>query len=133
LEPLSGYLLLAAKMMCGDPNGATLLESAWNFGPLPTGNATVLEIVQEFYRIWGSGETRCDPALSQVPEAAVLRLSSEKAMTLLGWKPIWSISETIEKTASWYMDYYCHTADVRERSFKDIMVYMKEMKSKYAI
>ena len=47
-----------------------------------------------------------DPALAQVPEAAVLRLSSEKAITLLGWKPIWNISETIEKTASWYMDYY---------------------------
>jgi hypothetical protein len=43
------------------------------------------------------------------------------------------MSETIEKTASWYRDYYSHTGDVRERSFKDIMIYMQEMKSKYAI
>jgi len=133
LEPLSGYLLLAAKMICGDHCGVTPLESAWNFGPLPTGTATVLEIVQEFYRIWGSGETKYGPTLAQVPEAAILRLSSEKAMTHLGWKAIWNMSETIEKTASWYRDYYSHTGDVRERSFKDIMTYMQEMKSKYAI
>ena len=133
LEPLSGYLLLAAKMMREDYHGGAPFESAWNFGPIPTENATVLEIVQEFYRIWDSGETKYDPALAKLPEAAVLRLSSEKAMTFLGWKPIWSISETIEKTASWYMDYYSHTEDARERSFKDIMDYMQEMKSKYAI
>jgi len=133
LEPLSGYLLLAAKMMCEDHCGAIPLESAWNFGPLPTGTTTVLEIIQEFYRVWGSGETKYDPALVQVPEAAILRLSSDKAMNLLGWKPIWSISETIERTASWYIDYYSHSGDVRERSLKDIMAYMQEMKSRYAV
>lgn len=133
LEPLSGYLLLAAKMMHGDRCEATPLESAWNFGPLPTGTATVLKIVQEFYRIWGSGETRYDPDLIQVPEAAILRLSSEKAMALLGWKPIWDISETIERTASWYVDYYSHTVDVRERSLNDIIAYTQEMMSRYAV
>jgi CDP-glucose 4,6-dehydratase len=133
LEPLSGYLLLAAKMMCEDHCGAIPLESAWNFGPLPAGTTTVLEIIQEFYRLWGSGETKYDPTLVQVPEAAILRLSSDKAMNLLGWKPIWSISETIERTASWYMDYYSHSGDVRERSLKDIMAYTQEMKFRYAI
>ena len=54
-------------------------------------------------------------------------------MNLLGWKPIWSISETIERTASWYMDYYSHSGDVRERSLKDIMAYTQEMKFRYAI
>lgn len=133
LEPLSGYLLLAAKMMCEDNCGASPLESAWNFGPLPTGTATVLEIVQEFYHIWGSGETRYDPTLAQVPETAVLRLSPEKAMTLLGWRPVWSMLDAVEKTASWYRDYYSNTVDVRERSFKDIKVYIQEMDSKHAI
>jgi len=133
LEPLSGYLLLAAKMMRGDHCGAIPLESAWNFGPLPAGTATVLEIVRRFYEVWGSGETSYDLNLVQVPEAALLRLSSEKAMTLLGWKPIWNMSETIERTASWYMDYYSHAGDVRERSLRDIMDYTQEMKSRYAV
>lgn len=133
LEPLSGYLLLAAKMMCEDHYRTIPLESAWNFGPLPTETTTVLDIVQRFYGVWGSGETRYDPILTQVPEAALLRLSSEKAMTHLGWKPIWSLSETIEKTASWYIDYYLHKGDVREHSFRDIVDYTQEMKSQYAV
>jgi CDP-glucose 4,6-dehydratase len=54
-------------------------------------------------------------------------------MNLLGWKPIWSISETIEKTASWYIDYYSHSEDARERSLSDIMAYMQEMESQYAV
>jgi len=54
-------------------------------------------------------------------------------MAHLGWKPIWNISETIEKTASWYMDYYSHKDDVRERSFRDIMDYTQEMRSQYAV
>lgn len=133
LEPLAGYLFLAAKMMCEDNCGTITLESAWNFGPLPAETATVLDIIQRFYAIWGSGETKYDPILTQVPEAALLRLSSEKAITHLGWKPIWNLSETVEKTASWYMDYYLHKGDVRERSFRDIMDYTKEMKSQYAV
>jgi len=133
LEPLSGYLLLAAKMMCRDRCGVAPLESAWNFGPLPARAATVLEIVQAFYEVWGSGETSYDPTLLQVPEAALLRLSSDKAANLLGWKPLWNISETIEKTASWYIDYYSHTGDIRERSLRDIIDYMQEMKSQYAV
>jgi len=133
LEPLSGYLVLAARMMCGDRCQMAPLESAWNFGPLPAGTATVLEIVQGFYSEWGSGETRYDPTLVQVPEAALLRLSSDKAMNLLGWKSIWNISETIERTASWYMDYYSHNGDVRERSLRDLVAYMQEMKTQYAV
>lgn len=134
LEPLAGYMLLAAAMMRGEDHYRAIpLESAWNFGPSPAESATVLEIIQKFYGVWGSGETCYDPSLIQVPEAALLRLSSEKAITLLGWKPIWNLSETIEKTASWYMDYYSHTGDVRERSFRDILDYVQEMKSRYAV
>lgn len=133
LEPLSGYLLLAAKMMCGYHCGGTSLESAWNFGPISAGTTTVLEIIKSFFGVWGSGEISHDPTPVQVPEAALLRLSSDKAMNLLGWKPIWSISETIEKTASWYIDYYSHSEDARERSLSDIMAYMQEMESQYAV
>lgn len=133
LEPLSGYLLLAAKMMSGDPHRESIpLESAWNFGPLSTENANVLEIVQKFYNIWDSGEIRYEPALVQIPETSFLRLSSEKAMTLLGWKPMWDIAVTISKTASWYMDYYSHINNIRNRSLEDIKSYMQEMHSRYA-
>jgi len=123
LEPLSGYMLLAAKMM----NGAHY-EEAWNFGPAAAGSSTVLDIITEFYKVWGDGQTVFDQALANLHETAILTLSSEKAMHNLGWKPRWLLAETIEKTAAWYRDYYQDTKlDVRARSLKDIMDYMKEM------
>lgn len=122
LEPLSGYMLLAAKMLQGDKG----LEGAWNFGPLPTGAATVREITEEFYRIWGTGEVVYDPALANLPEAELLRLSSEKSMTYLGWKPVWNLSETLSKTAEWYQKYYSEE-DARMLSLADIAEYMKQM------
>jgi len=122
LEPLSGYMLLAAKML----DKAEGLEGVWNFGPLPTGAATVREITEEFYRVWGKGEVVYDPALANLHEAELLRLSSEKAMTYLGWKPVWNLSETLSKTAEWYRKYYSGE-DARMLSLADIFAYMKEM------
>ncbi|MDE2519410.1 MAG: CDP-glucose 4,6-dehydratase [Methanocorpusculum sp.] len=122
LEPLSGYMLLAAKMLAGDAD----LAGAWNFGPLPTGAATVREITEEFYRIWGKGNVVYDPSLANLHEAAFLRLSSEKAMTHLGWKPVWNLSETLSKTAEWYRKYYSGE-DARELSLADISEYTTEM------
>nr|WP_319540117.1 CDP-glucose 4,6-dehydratase [uncultured Methanospirillum sp.] len=132
LEPLFGYLLLAAKMMAGEINTIGKYESAWNFGPFPTESATVLEIIYEFYKIWGLGEFIHDPNREHVPESDLLRLSSEKAMVQLGWKPLWNLSETIAKTASWYIDYYSQKGDVRARSYRDISTYLQEVKSQYA-
>lgn len=118
LEPLSGYMILAAKMMSGVPG----LEGAWNFGPLPTGAATVREIIEKFYRYWGEGIVKYDPTLANFHEAALLRLSSEKAMTLLGWRPVWNLDETLELTAGWYQQYYLGE-DARQLSLENINCY----------
>lgn len=122
LEPLSGYMHLVAKML----DKAEGLEGAWNFGPLPAEAVTVREITEEFYRVWGKGEIVYDPALANVPEAELLRLSSEKAMTYLGWRPAWNLSETLSKTAEWYQKYYSGE-DARILSLADIFAYMKQM------
>lgn len=128
LDPLSGYMLLAARMMEGEGD----LADSWNFGPKYVDSVTVLEIITEFYKVWGSGKTKYDSAYANLHEAAFLTLSSDKAMRRLGWKPMWDISETIEKTASWYMD-YCQDikADMRDRTTKDITEYMKRMMMQY--
>jgi CDP-glucose 4,6-dehydratase len=122
LEPLSGYLLLAAKMLAGEEH----LNEPWNFGPLPTGAATVRDIVSDFYHIWGEGGTVYDPDTDHPHEAHMLRLSSEKAMTLLGWKPVWDLGETIAVTANWYKNYYAG-ADARTLSLSDISAYEKRV------
>jgi CDP-glucose 4,6-dehydratase len=53
LEPLSGYLWLAASMS-RDEGGR--LASSWNFGPLPSETYTVAALVDRIIAAWGRGE-----------------------------------------------------------------------------
>jgi CDP-glucose 4,6-dehydratase len=41
----------------------------------------------------------------QPHEANLLYLDSAKAQSQLGWLPVWSIDETLEKTSDWYKTY----------------------------
>ena len=104
LEPLGGYLLLAARMLAGS-DGARLAE-AWNFGPSSVEVVTVGELVDLFVSAWGSGSWKDTSTPGQVHEAHLLRLSIDKAVTLLGWRPRWAVRETVRRTATWYRTFY---------------------------
>lgn len=117
LEPLSGYLLLGARLMAGiDPRDA----SAWNFGPGIEGNQTVLALVKQFCEHWGSGSWKCDEAPSRLHETNVLRLSIEKASTQLNWRPTWDFSTTVEKTVNWYRRFTSGDTAMRDACLLDI-------------
>jgi len=101
LEPLNGYLLLAAKMYeapqkyCG----------AWNFGPNQDSIITVGEIADMIVAKWGSGFWIDKSDKSEPHEANLLSLDMSKAKTYLQWFPAWNIETTIEKTVEWYKKY----------------------------
>jgi CDP-glucose 4,6-dehydratase len=96
LEPLSGYLWLAAQLT-KNPSAAT----AFNFGPTHEANRTVAEFVQEVLEHWsGRWEDKSDPGA--VHEAGLLQLSMDKAHALLGWSPVWKFSTAVEQTMKWY-------------------------------
>ena len=121
LEPLSGYMLLAAKMM--ETNAAVYADS-WNFGPKENSPAvTVAEIIDTFYNIWGKGKAEYDTETKHLHEATFLTLSSKKAESVLGWKQQWDVTKTMKRTAEWYKNYYAGT-DARELSLADIDAYM---------
>lgn len=127
LEPLGGYLLLAARMLAG-PDGARLAE-AWNFGPSSVESVTVGQLVDLFVSAWGSGSWKDTSTPGQVHEAHLLRLSIDKAVTLLGWRPRWAVRETVQRTATWYRTFYERgEADrtpgfMRENCLRDIADY----------
>ena len=117
LQPLSGYLTLAAKML-QSPSGKWC--SAWNFGPLPDGAVTVREIAEIFIESWGRGSwIDCSDA-TKPHEDHLLRLSIEKALTELSWRPRWSVREAVEKTAQWYKRYYSDPASAAAACLDDI-------------
>ncbi len=102
LEPLSGYLWLAACL--AKPELAQFSEhltSAFNFGPDPDSNKTVIELVDEILKYWpGNFSDKSDP--SALHETKLLNLATDKAFHVLKWKPTWNFQQAIEQTISWY-------------------------------
>ena len=120
LESLSGYLTLAAKMLV---TPSPRWCEAWNFGPLPNDALTVREVADAFVRAWGRGAwiDRSDP--NQPHEAHLLRLSIDKALSGLNWRPRWNVTKAIEHTAGWYRKYYDGVETAREACLTDLAAY----------
>ena len=99
LEPLSGYLLLGARLL--GPDAAAFAEP-WNFGPRLEDARPVREVVEAIIAAWGSGSwiDTHDPAAPH--EAGLLRLDVGKAAARLGWAPRWHFAETFRRTVEWY-------------------------------
>ena len=96
LEPLSGYLSLAARML---RSPSPDLCGSWNFGPPDGKEAPVRRLVEDFLRAWGEGSWVDARAAGQPHEAPALRLSSEKAARILGWRPQWSLEQAAARAA----------------------------------
>jgi len=129
LEPLSGYLLLGMRLhealcwmadigwqkaaesgqqrkMLPQSESAlspplSVLCSAFNFGPDNASNRPVRDLVDEIIKHWpGRWDDRSDP--HALHEASLLNLCTDKAKTVLGWKPRWGFEMTLKETVSWY-------------------------------
>lgn len=117
LEPLSGYLLLAANLR-QDP---AAFAGAWNFGPNSSEVRTVLDVASTMVNKLGSGTIETGPASPSHHEAQLLQLNCDKALQLLGWKPRWAVDKTLEATAGWYAAWLAgqEMADVSEAQIDD--------------
>lgn len=99
LDPLAGYLLLAERLMAGDARA----ETGVNFGPEPSDQRSVGELVEAAGQYWpGAWEDRSDPTAPH--EAGRLMLSIERARHLLGWAPRWPFARAVAETIGWYRD-----------------------------
>jgi len=107
LEPLSGYLLLGAKMY----EDGVIYSSAWNFGPQDSNIITVEEMVKKIILYWGSGEYKIEASSQNPHEARLLKLDSSKAHFILGWHSVYDIDEALKKTIEWYKKYYEGVSD----------------------
>lgn len=141
LEPLSGYLVLAAAL--ANPELKQQVESlrtaestststgqlqlaslcdAFNFGPGPDSNRTVAYLVAEILKHRQGGWTDASHP-GALHEATLLNLSIEKAERYLGWKPKWDFEETIAKTVSWYARVHAGTVTPLEITRTQIAEY----------
>ncbi|WP_246737413.1 CDP-glucose 4,6-dehydratase [Nordella sp. HKS 07] len=99
LDCVDGYLTLARRLLDGETKCAT----GYNFGPEPSSNITVAELLARVKKAWPELDWRADvSSAGALHEAAFLYLDSNKARRELNWVPKWSIDATVDATAEWY-------------------------------
>ena len=101
LEPLSGYLLLAAKML----QEPTRYCEGWNFGPRTESVTPVWDVASMIIKYYGKGELKDVSDPNALHEANLLMLDISKAHALLGWQPRTNIDQCCQLTADWYKRY----------------------------
>lgn len=99
LEPIGAYLLLAAKMK-EDP---IKYSTPFNFGPETEDEKTVEDLTRIFLASFGKEDAyQKTENTSNVHEANLLMLDSNKAKSMLGWQPKLNAETAIRWTADWY-------------------------------
>jgi CDP-glucose 4,6-dehydratase len=103
LEPLSGYLTLAASLH----SQKELNGEAYNFGPPANQNYSVSELIEEMKFHWSLSDWLDKSENNSMPkESGLLKLNCDKALHGLGWQPTLNFKETAKWTAEWYKAFY---------------------------
>jgi CDP-glucose 4,6-dehydratase len=98
MEPLSGYLLLAQRLMQQGP----AYGGAWNFSPIENDARPVQWIADRLCALWGQGAAWKQDAHNGPHEAHYLKLNCTKAHQQLGWQPVWGLETALSEIVSWY-------------------------------
>jgi CDP-glucose 4,6-dehydratase len=101
LEPVSGYLWLASRLLQEGPAYA----EAWNFGPLESRGVTTRAIVEKLIELWGDGAWQHTGSAEPKAETGLLRLSWEKAQQRLNWRPVYNLDQALGEVTAWFRAY----------------------------
>ena len=134
LEPLSGYLLVGAKLFLNEDTVMPINGEAFNFGPPSDVNQNVASVVDALSTFWPGFESQMDKsALSGKKECTLLKLCCDKALAHLNWRACLKFPETIEFTAQWYKAYYAKAGnrpDMYEYTLAQIKEYTQKARER---
>lgn len=120
LEPLHGYLLLAARLYGGDESVA----DGWNFGASDDDTHPVSWIVDELARRWGDGASSTIDDRTHAHEANHLKLDCSKARQTLGWRPKLPLDAALGWIVEWHRA-HAAGADMRAVTLEQISRYQR--------
>lgn len=123
LEPVGAYLLLAEKLFT---EGAAYAEG-WNVGPRSDDARDVEFIVKSICANWGDDASYQIDSNPQPHEAGYLKLDISKIESRIGWRPVWPLPVTLEKTVSWYKR-YTNGEDAKELCLSQLQDYIRNSK-----
>jgi CDP-glucose 4,6-dehydratase len=120
MEPLSGYLSLAAELS----QRPDLHGESFNFGPQAQQNHNVLELVQQMALYWEQVRWQDVSASAVGPyESGLLKLNCDKALHYLRWHAVMGFEDTVRMTAEWYRDYYQQSGQILNTTTAQIAAY----------
>jgi CDP-glucose 4,6-dehydratase len=122
LEPLTGYLLLAAKLY----SEGVYFAEGWNFGPDDKDAKNVKWITQTMCDFWGAGASYDIDTNLQPHEANYLKLDCSKAKDELAWAPQWNIETSLKSIVDWHKAYLAGD-DMREFTIRQIKQFYKSV------
>lgn len=127
LEPLGGYLLLAEQLVEGRKGLGEGLDRGWNFGPHADDERPVIEVAETVCRVLGKGRIDVQEDPNAPFETGILRLETDAAQSILGWRRHLDFEAAMEMTGTWYAG-WAEGADPRQLTMGQIETYMKAMK-----
>ena len=101
LDVLSGYLQIGARLLDGDHPRL----DAWNLGPQSEASIRVQDLLDAASAQIPQLKVDLQPDKSGRHESGLLQLDSTKAMSELGWRPIWE-GQLLDRTVDWYRAFY---------------------------
>lgn len=101
LALVHGYLVILAGLLSETPER---VAKAWNLGPQELKQFSVREVLELMSADWQ--RPHLEFMDNPLPEAGALALDSSIARNQLNWIPVWDTEQVVEKTASWYRDFY---------------------------
>ena len=123
LEPLSGYLWLGVQLL-GD-GGPSLDGEAFNFGPGTNQDETVADLLESMSARWEGSRWEIATGSEQAGrEAALLKLSCDKALRMLDWQAVLPFAETVAMTVDWYRTWHLDGSDMRATTVDQVDRYV---------
>jgi CDP-glucose 4,6-dehydratase len=120
LEPLSGYLNLAAALS----HQSEMHGESYNFGPPAQQNHSVLELVQQMALHWDKVSWSDVSQEVRGPyESGLLKLNCDKALHHLRWHAVMGFDDTVRMTAEWYRAFYQMPAGISDITNQQIAAY----------
>lgn len=129
LEPLSGYLRTGQIL----EENKQISGEVFNFGPNSDQDQTVLELLKDIGNHWQKKGKFSEYKIikgSSFPESRLLKLSIDKALAFLNWKPVLNYPETVEFVGDWYFRFYDHKTEMYDFSLGQIEKYVEIAKSR---
>ena len=123
LEALSGYILIAERLVAGDRSVGT----GWNFGPANDDTKPVSWLVERLLERWGA-EGWDRPEGEQPHEATLLSLDCAKARRELGWRPSMRLAGALDQVVAWHQS-VAAGADARMVTLDQLRTYRTAMRS----